>query len=137
MSVSNSPEITVSSLDLVRLEVLLSRSDVSGSEAGDLLQTELDRAKILPPEKMPPDVVTMNSLVVFRIEQTGAEFERRLCYPAQTSENSVSVLAPVGMALLGLRIGQTINWPGPDGRFLQVTIKEIRYQPERAGDLMR
>ena len=112
MSASNSPEITVSSLDLARLESLLSRADVNGSEAGDLLQTELDRAEILPPEKMPPDVVTMNSLVVFRI-------------------------APVGMAFLGLRIGQTIKWPGPDGRSLQVTIKEIRYQPERAGDLMR
>ena len=109
MSASNSPEITVSSLDLARLESLLSRADVNGSEAGDLLQTELDRAEILPPEKMPPDVVTMNSLVVFRIEQTGAEFERILCYPTQVSENSVSVLAPVGMALLGLRIGQTIK----------------------------
>lgn len=137
MSASNSPEITVSSLDLARLESLLSRADVNGSEVGDLLQTELDRAEILPPEKMPPDVVTMNSLVVFRIEQTGAEFERTLCYPSQSLENSVSVLAPVGMALLGLRIGQTIKWPGPDGRSLQVTIKEIRYQPERAGDLMR
>lgn len=137
MSASNRPEITVSSLDLARLEALLSRADVNGSEAGDLLQTELDRAEILPPEKMPSDVVTMNSVVVFKIEQTGAEFERTLCYPSQTSENSVSVLAPVGMALLGLRIGQTIEWPGPDGRSLQVTITDIRYQPERAGDLMR
>ncbi|MDP1539598.1 MAG: nucleoside diphosphate kinase regulator [Moraxellaceae bacterium] len=137
MSASNSPEITVSSLDLVRLEALLSRSDVSGSEAGDLLQTELDRAEVLPPEKMPPDVVTMNSIVVFRIEQTGAEFERTLCYSSQTAENAISVLAPVGMALLGLRIGQTIDWPGPDGRILQVTITGIRYQPERAGDLSR
>lgn len=137
MIASNSPEITVSSLDLARLEALLSRSDVNGSEAGDLLQTELDRAEILPPENMPPDVVTMNSLVVFRIEQTGAEFERRLCYPSQSSEQAVSVLAPVGMALLGLRIGQTIDWPGPDGRFLQVTIVDIRYQPERSGDLSR
>lgn len=137
MSASNSPEITVSSLDLARLEALLSRVDVYGSEAGDLLQTELDRANILPPQKMPPDVVTMNSVVVFKIEQTGVEFERRLCYPSQSSEQGVSILAPVGMALLGLRIGQTIEWPGPDGRSLQVTITEIRYQPERAGDLSR
>ncbi len=137
MSASKVPEITVSSLDLSRLEAMLSRAGIADSDAGDLLQTELARAKILSPEQMPDNVVTMNSVVAFRIEQTGAEFERTLCYPTQMVADGVSILAPVGSALLGLTVGQSIDWPGPDGRQLRVTITGIRYQPERAGDLAR
>jgi hypothetical protein len=73
----------------------------------DALNEELDRAQMCTPETMPHDVVTMNSQVKFRNLTTGEELTRTLVYPAQMTDSStqLSVLAPVGAALLGLRTG--------------------------------
>ena len=84
---------------------------------------------------MPPDVVTMNSTVRFKMQNSGNDFCLTLVYPkdVQGDESKISVLAPVGSALLGLKVGDSIAWPGPAGRTIQVEILEVVYQPERAG----
>ena len=99
------------------------------------LQAELGRANIVEPAEMPPDVVTMNSTVTFRIESSGKDFSLTLVYPGDIGDGAekVSILAPVGSALLGLREGDEISWPGPGGGLLQVRILKVVYQPERAG----
>lgn len=133
---SKLPSITVSTLDLSRLEALLATSD---EPAADALQAELDRARVLEPQRMPPDVVTMHSSVRFVVEETGEEFEKTLCFPREMADQpqGVSVLAPLGSALLGLAVGQVIDWPVPGGKTRRVRILDIPYQPERAGEYHR
>ncbi len=131
------PDIIVSSLDLQRLEALLAGLGGSRPEA-IALQDELDRAYVVAPEQMPPDVVSMNSTVRFEIEESGEAFTRTLVYPHQTGQpDAISILAPVGTALLGLKIGSTIEWPLPGAHVRHVRIAAIDYQPERNGDLAR
>jgi regulator of nucleoside diphosphate kinase len=132
---ADKPSIIVSSQDLKRLEVLLnSLSDTFPEE--DALRAELDRADVVAPEQMPPSVVTMNSKVRVAIQPSGKEFELTLVYPKDmdASPGKISILAPVGSALLGLSIGQEIEWSVPGGSTIRVRIVEVLYQPERAGE---
>ena len=130
------PPIKISSLDADRLEQLLETRTRGNFPGKDDLQEELDRAEVVPPEEMPPDVVTMNSTVTFRVESSSQEFSLTLVYPqdADGGEARISVLAPVGSALLGLREGDRISWPRPRGGTLRVTIIKVTFQPERTGD---
>jgi len=131
------PAITVSSRDLERLEAVLATLPFDAA-ARTQLRAELDRADVLAPEQMPANVVTMNSVVRFRTG-AGETFQRTLVYPrdAQADGEHVSVLAPVGAAMLGLSVGDAIEWPGPGGEPIAVRVSELVYQPERAGDLHR
>jgi len=103
------------------------------------LRAELDRANIVEPEDMPHDVITMNSTVIFRMESSSKEFSLTLVYPSDIDEGGgkISVLAPVGSALLGLREGDEISWPKPGGGLLKVRILKVAYQPEHSGDFRR
>ena len=132
------PPITISSLDAVRLERIIAARGSRQIPNIDDLQFELDRANIVAPEEMPPDVVTMNSKVIFRMESSNTEFALTLVYPGEVAdgEGEISVLAPVGSALLGLREGDEISWPKPGGGLLKVRILKVIYQPERAGDFL-
>jgi regulator of nucleoside diphosphate kinase len=127
------PEITVSTDDLDRLEGLLGELRSGAPEIADGLRSELDRARIVEPEDMPADVVTMNSTVRFTDEETGKEFERTLCYPgdATAGAEKVSILAPLGSALLGLSVGQRIDWPVPGGRTARIRILDVVAQGRR------
>lgn len=130
------PEIVLSSLDSERLYSLiesLPKNSVPGIED---LEEELSRAKIVEPKEIPANIVTMNSTVRFFVESSQKEFELTLVYPKNVDSNgkTISILAPVGSALLGLSIGDQIEWPKPGGGLLKVKITEITYQPERAGD---
>ena len=133
------PNIIMSSLDLQRLQALLDSLPTTVFPGKAELQVELDRAEVVEPKEMPPSVVTMNSTVRFVIEPSGEEFCLTLVYPrdATGEEDRISVLAPVGSALLGLTTGDRIEWPRPGGGLIQVRIVEIVYQPERAGELHR
>ncbi len=133
------PTIVVSSLDLQRIESLLKSLPDQDFPGRDDLEAELARADIVDPAKMPPDVVTMNSTVKFRIESSSKEFHLTLVYPSDvdTSGGTISILAPVGSALLGLSRGDVIEWPKPGGGVLRVHIEEVTYQPERAGEFRR
>jgi regulator of nucleoside diphosphate kinase len=135
---NNYPNIVVSSLDADRLEPLLEAMSASAFPGKDDLERELARAEMRAPENMPPDVVTMNSTVRFRVSSSNEAFSLRLVYPqAVHEEGTVSIFAPVGSALIGLRQGDEIKWPTPSGGVMNVTIEEIIYQPERAGEYHR
>lgn len=132
--------IIVSSVDLSRLEALLSSMDADWSPSVAALQVELDRATILEPAEMPADVVTMNSTVRFSVEPTGKTFELTLVYPKDVSEDrtdNISITAPIGSALLGLSVGQSIDWLLPGGRKTVVQVVDVTYQPEREGSYHR
>jgi regulator of nucleoside diphosphate kinase len=131
----NQPPIIVSTLDLRRLELLL-ESEAYGQLPGiDALQSELDRATVVEPSEVPPDVVTMNSTVSFIDDATGSQFKLTLVYPqAGGKSDTVSILAPIGSALLGLSVGQSIFWQVPGGRKLQLRVLEVVRQPEAEGE---
>jgi regulator of nucleoside diphosphate kinase len=132
------PPIIVSTRDFDRIDALLA-SLPKGSFPGQAsLETELDRAKLVAPEEVPPTVVTMNSTIRFR-NASKDEFCMTLVYPRDMNDKggTISILAPVGSALLGLSQGDEIEWPKPGGGMLKVSIVEVTYQPERAGEYHR
>lgn len=133
------PPIVLSSLDLERIEALLKAIPANALAGKAQLQAELDRADVVPPEQVPPTVVTMNSTVKFSIMETGKEFCLTLVYPRDIdgSADRISVFAPVGSALLGLSVGDELAWPGPGGKVMTVRVSDVLYQPERAGELHR
>ena len=133
------PTIIINELDAERIDRLLEKAEFASLPVADSLNEELDRAQMCTPESMPHDVVTMNSRVKFRNLTTGEELTRTLVYPAQMTDSSaqLSVLAPVGAALLGLRTGDTIHWDLPGGASTHLEVLELLYQPEAAGDYLR
>lgn len=133
------PQITISSLDAVRLEKILDSLSYSQFPNKDDLQEEINRADIVEPRDMPSNIVTMNSTVTFNVLSSGKTFSKTLVYPKDASGNddAVSVLAPIGSALLGLKEGDHIDWPKPNGDLLSVSIIKVDYQPERAGEFQR
>lgn len=133
------PEITISSLDLERLYTLIESLPKNTFADINHLEAELGRAHVVSPAEVPPTIVTMNSTVKFSVESTQNEFELTLVYPkdVDSSGKTISVLAPVGSALLGLSQGDEIEWPKPGGGLLKVKITGIVYQPERAGEYQR
>lgn len=131
------PSITITRADLQRLEALLDGLEDYGP-AAEALENELSRAQVVGHDEVPAGVVTMNSRVRCRDEGTGKEYHLTLVYPGQIGgEGAVSVLAPVGTALLGLSVGQHIDWPAPGGKLLKLTLLSVDYQPEAAGEYQR
>jgi len=124
--------IIVTDRDLERLRTVVEQHNVP---AADLLDGELYRATVVARADVPPDVVTMNSDVTYEDDGTGVQRTVRVVYPcdADAARGWVSVLAPIGSALLGLRIGQHIEWPPPAGA-RQLRVIAVLYQPESAGD---
>lgn len=134
---NSTPTITITRLDLQRLERLLDSLDEFGPGA-EALQAELDRAEVVGHDEVPAGVVTMNSRVHCREESSGKDYHLTLVYPPDAGgDGKVSILAPVGSALLGLSVGQHIDWPVPGGKQLKLTLLEVEYQPEAAGDYDR
>lgn len=132
------PSIILSSQDLERIEALLDTL-LPDFPAAQSLREELDRADILPPQEVPPSVVTMRSTVRFQIDESPETFCLTLSYPREMPDvpDGISILTPIGTALLGLSVGDSIDWPRPDGQLVKVRIVEVLYQPERAGDYSR
>ncbi|MBZ4422765.1 nucleoside diphosphate kinase regulator [Myxococcus sp. RHSTA-1-4] len=113
------PRIIIARDDLDRLQRVIEKyDDERAATLADMLDRELGRAEIVPRDQLPGDVVAMNSTVLFQDEETGARRELMLCYPedARGVEGRLSILSPIGSALLGLSIGQTIEWPVHGGR---------------------
>ena len=132
------PVITLSTLDLERIEALLEK--MPGEFPGRaLLEAELDRADVLEPSEMPATVVTMNSTVRFTFLESGKTNTLTLVYPKDMdgSADKVSVFAPVGIALLGLSVGDEFQMPSPTGQKVTVRVDGIDFQPENAGELHR
>lgn len=133
------PKITISSLDINRIYDVIDSLPPNSFAGKNELESELSRANVVSPSEVPPTIVTMNSTVKFVVESTQKEFELTLVYPndVDSSGKTISILAPVGSALLGLSQGEEIEWPKPGGGLIKVKIQEVTYQPERAGDLHR
>jgi regulator of nucleoside diphosphate kinase len=132
-SMADLPQIYLTQNDVDRLLRLVEAQ--SGAHFRKL-ESELVRANVLPREKIPADVVTMNSRVIFENETTRERREITLVYPGSADIDSgrVSVLVPIGTALLGLRVGQSIDWELPAGEKQRYRIVEVPYQPEAAGE---
>jgi regulator of nucleoside diphosphate kinase len=130
--------IHITQFDNQRLRDLLAEArytDYRGSEYLKGLEQELDRAKVVDPKTVPPDLVTMNSRVRLEDLETGEEMVYTLVFPenANLAENKISILAPIGTAMLGYRVGDVFEWKVPGG-ISRLKIKELLYQPESAGD---
>ena len=124
------PALLLSRVDVERIEDLLERPQYSGINTA-ALREELARAELTEPAAMPADVITMNSTAVVKVmddQQQAHEYELTLVYPrdADGSGEKVSILAPVGSALLGLRVGSSIDWPMPGGRSARLHVLSIR-----------
>lgn len=120
-------------LDVTRLERMASRP--GAGHMADMLDALLARAAIVTPQEIPTDVVTMNSRLVCALQGDPAPRQWTLVYPdeADFDAGRLSVLSPVGQALLGARAGQTVSYRMPDGREQHVTVTEITFQPEASG----
>lgn len=131
-------KIHITAFDNQRLRDLLLEARFSGYQGKEYLEDlekELNRAQVVDPKTVPPDLVTMNSRVRLEDLETGEEMVYTLVFPenANLSENKISILAPIGTAMLGYRVGDTIEWKVPGG-ISRIKVKELLYQPEAAGD---
>lgn len=99
------------------------------------LEAELLRAEVVSPRDIPADVITMNSRVCLHDLDSKCDLDYTLVFPAEADleSNRISVLAPVGMAMIGYRAGDTIRWKVPAG-LKRLKVKKILYQPEASGD---
>lgn len=105
---------------------------VSGSDRLDELQAELSRAQIVPKDQVPADVVTMNSTILLRDLDTNELDTYTLVYPdrADIANQQLSVLAPIGTAILGYRVGDELRWHVPAG-WRRLRVEQVIFQPER------
>lgn len=125
--------IYITEKDYLRIKNVLSYQESVDFEN---LELELDRANIIADNEVPKELVTMNSKVRFLNLSNAKEMEITIVYPSEANfkEGKVSVLASLGSALLGLRVGQEINWMFPDGTTKKLRILEVLYQPEANED---
>jgi regulator of nucleoside diphosphate kinase len=123
----NRPDIIVARRDLGRLDALLGEVETRFGEVGAFLLDEITRARIVHDREIPPTLVTMGATVHFRNEDSGHECVVRLVYPHETRscDRSVSVLTPVGAALLGLSEGQSIGYETLDGRLKTLRVLKV------------
>ncbi|MCS2150578.1 nucleoside diphosphate kinase regulator [Scandinavium manionii] len=133
------PAIIINEFDAERIDRLLERPEWATSPVAAALNDELDRAQMCSPQEMPHNVVSMNSQIRFRDLSTQEERVRTLVFPANMTDSAtqLSVLAPVGAALLGLRVGDSIHWSLPNGTETHLEVLELLYQPEAAGEFNR
>ncbi|MCZ2127291.1 MAG: nucleoside diphosphate kinase regulator [Anaerolineales bacterium] len=130
--------IYITEFDLNRLNNLIQDAHATDYHKSDYLkklEAELKRAKIVSSSDIPNNVVTMNSTVRLEDEETNEEETYTLVFPenADLSQGKVSILAPIGTAMLGYQVGDIFEWAVPMGT-RKLKIVEIIYQPEAAGD---
>lgn len=128
-------KIHITEPDMARLRDLLASAKRRNYHRDlAVLEAELARASVVPPHRIPSDVVTMNSQVVLRDMQTRRNTTYTLVFPEDASleDNRISVLAPIGMALLGQKKGDSIEWRVPAG-IRRLKVLDVVFQPEAAG----
>ena len=122
------PSLFISQDDFQKISQLLT---VARPEIADLLSDELSRAQVMPFNMLPPNVVTMNSSVTFTDLDSHQEQTVSLVYPheANIEQKKVSILAPVGAALIGMQVGNIIDWPINETKVKRIQVKHV-IQPE-------
>ena len=130
--------IHITELDRKRLIDLITNAQ-SGEYRGSIylekLRGELNRASIVLPQEIPGDVITMNSKVALLDLDIQEQETYTLVYPenANSAEGRISILAPIGTAMLGYRVGDVFEWEVPAGK-RRLKVDKILYQPEAAGN---
>ena len=140
MQLDRSAERTLTELDHARLARLTRNlAGATRPSDGDLLEEALDTATLVESTTIPGDVVTMHSTVVLRDLETSRRYRLTLCYPdeAEPAAGRVSVLAPIGASLLGLRVGADAKWTLPGGGRAAARLEAILFQPEATGEFSR
>ena len=129
-------ELVLTELDHVRLASLASRGSRAPWRSSASIDAVLDEARVVPSRTVAPDIVTMYSQVLLRFVEDGIKRKLTLCYPqdAEPQFGLVSVLSPIGLGLLGQRIGATVRWESPDGSGRIAEVEAIPLQPEASGD---
>jgi regulator of nucleoside diphosphate kinase len=129
----NSATIVMTHDDYQRLYRLLEQMPPQDRRHFQDLQQELERAHRVDPDEIPPDVVTMGSTVHLRELETGETWTFTVCFPedADIRENRLSILSPVGTAIIGCRAGDLVDWPVPRGT-VRIRVEKVVYQPEAA-----
>ena len=121
--------ILLTEIDMDRLSSVLQRmsQDPYSSQEIEMLNEELDRAEVLPTGEVPRDLVTMNSTVQYLNFDDNSVSEIRIVYPEQAdiSRDFVSVTAPLGAALIGLREYEEIEWTFPDGKTKKLKVLQV------------
>ncbi|WP_372641449.1 nucleoside diphosphate kinase regulator [Ancylomarina sp.] len=130
--------LIISRLDYTRIKKCISdakrNKTISDFEAKELL-TELNSAKIVEPQAVPSNLVTMNSVVKLSFLNSNKHVQFRIVYPdeANLKDHRISIFSPIATALIGYKVGDVIEWVVPAG-LTQLKIDEIVYQPEAAGN---
>ena len=131
--------IYITTSDYHRLSGLIEMSRERNGDADreylDRLEEELGRAELVNPKDIPGDVITMRSKVSLKDLKSGKTVMYSLVFPSEANSNAghISVLAPIGTALLGNRSGDVVESRVPSG-LRRLKVKEILYQPEAAGN---
>ena len=122
------PPVTLTARDHKGLMGVATAAIESNPDVADYLLTELDRATVVDAADIPAGLVTMNSTVTYRDIETKTDTTVTLVFPAEANiaEKKISVLSPVGVALLGLRTGGRIQWPMPNGKHKQFEILTVK-----------
>jgi regulator of nucleoside diphosphate kinase len=120
----NDDVILITERDYLRIRYILGRLDLEDYEN---LEIEIERAKVIAEQDVPSDLVRMNTTVTFIALQDEKKSTLTLVYPedANIAEGKISILAPLGSALIGLRVNQEINWMFPDGKTKTIKILEV------------
>jgi regulator of nucleoside diphosphate kinase len=120
------PAILISDGDLEALNRLADQARGHLAAAAEQLLLELERARIVAQDQLPPETVRMGSTVTF-VTEDGRERTIELTFPdrADIAADRISILTPVGAALIGVSVGQTIDWPAPNGRRRSLTVKAV------------
>lgn len=123
------PRIVIAARDHARLlsltEAAIARS---ASPVAEYLSEELTRAEVVPDAQAPGHVAQMGSTITYRDDTTGRTRTVTLVYPAEANieQQRISVLTPIGAALIGMSPAQSIAWPSPDGGFGSLTVLDVR-----------
>ncbi len=131
-------KLIINSLDYARIKKCISDAkqfkSINSVEA-ERLMTELNSAKIVEPQSMPSNVVSMNSIVKLSFLNNNKQIQFQIVYPNQANikENKISIFSPIATALIGYQVKDEIEWIVPAG-LTKIRIDEIIYQPEAAGD---
>jgi len=130
--------IYITEFDLQRLRELIveeRRTDHRSNKYLDDLEEELTRGKVVAPKDIPADVVTMNSRALLLDLDSGEEMVYTLVFPADADRTKakISVLAPIGTAMLGYRVGDSFDWEVPDG-LRRLKVVQVLFQPEASGN---
>ena len=127
---SEVPSIIMSRPDWDRLDAMLESPMARNLPGAEALRAEIDRASVVEPGDVPADIVTMNATARF-VDDAGANYTLTLVYPeAAGKPGTVSIFAPIGSALLGLKVGQSIDWHLPGGKNTRLRVLEVIDQPE-------